>query len=149
MARRKTQTPPPTPPSITPAKGIELLKRLREKGETLLSNRPLKTEDYDAWENTAREYLTKAFGSDSANISSLIDIGHYGSFPMNAPAQWWENHRAESLQKKLVMLDSLVELLETEMEISSPENAGLPEPEVGEGVFLVHGHTKPLCTESA
>ncbi len=144
MVRRNNQSPPSTPPSISPYKGIELLKRLREKGEKLLSSRPLKSEDHNAWENTAREYLAKAFGSDSANIGSVVDIGHYGSFPMNAPPEYWENHEAASLQKKLVMLDSLVELLETEIEISSPEKVNMPEPVIGEGVFLVHGHNEGI-----
>lgn len=145
MARRKTPpAPPPTPPSISPHKGIELIRRLRDKGENLLSSRPIKSEDYQAWENTAREFLTKAFGSDSANIGSVIDIGHYGIVPMNAPPEYWENERAESLRKKLVMLDSLAELLQTEIEINSPSAATLPEIIMGEGVFLVHGHNEGL-----
>lgn len=145
MARRKIPTaPPPTPPSISPDKGIELIRRLREKGTSLLSNRPIKSEDYEAWENTAREFLTKAFGSDSANIGSVIDIGRYGIVPMGAPAEYWENERAENLQKKLVMLDRLAELLQTDIEISSPGAATSPEVIMGEGVFVVHGHNEGI-----
>jgi predicted nucleotide-binding protein len=141
---RKQQTPPPTPPSLSPAKSIELLRRQREKAEKLLSSRPLKPEDYDAWENMTREFLVKAFGSDSANIESLLDIGKYGSFPMNAGSEWWANHRTESLRKQLVMLDSLIELLETEVELISPEPSFLPTVTIGNGVFLVHGHNQGI-----
>jgi predicted nucleotide-binding protein len=130
---------------ISPKKGIELLKRQYVKGKQLLTQRPLKPDDYSAWENTTREYLIKAFGATSTNISAVLDIGKYGVFPMSATEKYWEEQRAQNLERQLVMLDSLIELLETEIELQS-DAAGSDEQgsSMSNSVFLVHGHNQGI-----
>jgi hypothetical protein len=79
---------------------MALLQQQIEKGRALLGARPISSDDYSAWELVTRNYLEKAFGKNSANVTSVTSAGHYGSFPMNAGEQWWENHRAENLQTR-------------------------------------------------
>ena len=82
------------------------------KGRSLLSARPIDQAKLNAWENTTREFLLKAFGPDSSNVSSVIDIGKYGVFPTEAGPEWWERHHAKSLSEQLTMLRSTIEQLE-------------------------------------
>lgn len=129
---------------ISPLKGIELLKRQYEKGKTLLSKRPLSSDDYGAWENTTKEYLIKAFGPTSSNINAVLDIGKYGAFPMSATEKYWEERRSEDLGKQLVMIDSLIELLETEIELQPESDNKGENLNPGNNVFLVHGHNNGI-----
>jgi predicted nucleotide-binding protein len=139
MTRRKAQASTPLPPSISPARGIELLNRQYEKGQSLLSNRPTKEEEYAAWENITREYLSKSFGSDSPNVRSVLDIGKGGGFLLDADESYWENRRADSLQRQLVMIKGLIEVLETELEEDVPAILSPLISSVSNRVFLVHG----------
>src|SRR5687767_8471399 len=116
---RSTKLPSPRLPEVSADKGISLLRQQIEKGRTLLASRPISSDDYSAWELVTRNYLEKAFGKNSPNVTSVTSAGHYGSSPMNAGEQWWENHRAENLQTKLRRLEALVELLSTEIALDS------------------------------
>ncbi len=119
------------------------MQRQIERANELLKNRPLKSDAYSAWFNTTREFLVKAFGSNSPNVGSVLDIGRYESHPMNAGELYWENHRVKTLNGQLTMLASLVELLQTEAELQS---GGQKQPHIaaphGNRVFLVHGRNE-------
>ena len=106
---------------VSTSEGIFLLKRQNERGKQLLELSPIDIAHYRAWENTTREFIVKAFGCNSPNIKSLTSIGKYGSFPINGDDEWWNQHRVESLNKQLVMLDSLIDQLETELLLSPKE----------------------------
>jgi predicted nucleotide-binding protein len=155
MATRK---PPARPsvgaPEIGPADAIRLLTQQIQRAEELLANRPIKSDALSAWELLTKNFLTKAFGNFSPNVSAVVDIGKYGSFPMNAGPDWWENHNAKSLQSKISRLRGLVELLETELTLSGDSSQPQPQPpEVphppSRRVFLVHGHNDGLLHEVA
>lgn len=146
--RRKPSIPIVKPPSVLPERGIELLTKQRDKALELLNSRPLTSDQYAAWENTTREFLVMAFGPDSPNVRSVMDIGHYGSFPMNASEQWWENHRALSLQRKTSVLESCIEVLETQVEGTKTEEQEEELP-IGDRVFLVHGRDQAMREETA
>lgn len=125
-------------PSLSTSKAIELLKKQYKKGRLLLNKRPLKNEQYKTWENTTRDILVKAFGINSINISAVMEIGKHGDFPVSATERYLEEHRANSLDKQLVAIDGLVELLHTELEIKSDSKNSLVKSET---VFLVHGQS--------
>lgn len=157
MATRK---PPAKPvvgaPEIAPADAIRLLNQQIQRAEELLSNRPIKSDALNGWELLTKNFLTKAFGNFSPNVSAVVDIGKYGSFPMNAGPDWWENHNAKSLQSKISRLRGLVELLETELTLSgasSQSEVPQRQPDVPQTpsrrVFLVHGHNDGLLHEVA
>lgn len=154
MAPRRTRTETievVTPPSVSPQVGIDLLRKQVSRGKEFLSNRPIDGDKYSAWENTTREFLVKAFGSGSPNVSNVIDIGKYGSFPFNPSPEWCQNHYAQSLQSQLTTLESLIDLLQTEIEISSSTSntsQATTQP-VSNRVFIVHGHQESFRETTA
>ena len=113
MARKDKSSPrADTPPSVDASRGSVFVKRQIDKAQDILKARPVDSDDYEAWENTTREVLIKCFGSASDNISSVGDVGKYGSFPMNAGEAYWEQRRFENLGKKIKLLGSCLEQLE-------------------------------------
>lgn len=150
MATRK---PPAVPsigaPEIAPDDGIRLLNQQIQRAEELLSARPLPPDALSSWELLTKNFLTKAFGNYSPNVKAVTDIGKYGSSPMNAGADWLENHNAQSLQSKVSRLRGLVELLETELALSGEGSVKEVQPQLSRRVFLVHGHHDGLLHEVA
>jgi len=137
---RKRQPEMPSEPEVDPETGIRFLKRQIEKGRALLASRPLSDDAYKQWELLTRNYLEEAFGRNSPNISSVMDVGKYGAFPMGAGDEWWENQRAESLTTQLTRLDGLVELLQTELQLQGGRLISRPAfTSTGHRIFLVHG----------
>ncbi len=142
MARRRKEPDPPERPEVDPTTGIRLLEEQLGKGRALLQSRPLNSDCYEQWELVTRNYLEKAFGRNSPNVSSVTDVGKYGAFPMGAGEGWWENHRAEILQTQLARLEGLVELLRTEQQLQGAGTVSgvLANAPKGHRIFLVHGH---------
>ena len=134
---------------LSPEQGIKLLKRQIAEGEELLSSRSISSDDYSSWELVNRNYLEKAFGRNSPNVSSVTDVGKFGAFTMGAGDEWWKNHRAKSLQTQLKKLHGLVELLNTEIQLGGGGATKLPEQVTGLRVFLVHGHDETVLHETA
>jgi predicted nucleotide-binding protein len=151
MATKRPHTTPTVgAPEISPFDGVRLLGQQIHRGEEILASRPIKSDAFSSWELLTKNFLSKAFGNLSPNVSAVVDIGKYGSFPMNAGPDWWENHNATSLQTKISRLRGLVELLETELLLSG-ETPSPPETivEPSRRVFLVHGHHDGLLHEVA
>jgi predicted nucleotide-binding protein len=142
---RKSSEPPRGDPNIPPSKGIELIKRQIEAGNALL-NQSLDSATYSSWENTTKIYLEKAFGNNHPNATKLVEYGKFGSFPVNAPPQWWANWRAKNLQGQLTLLDGFIDVLKTEAELAEPRAAAAIDPErtTSRKIFLVHGHETGL-----
>ena len=141
MARSKAPVrPEPEPPQVPPVQGIQLVESQIAKAEELLKNRPLGKDEYSTWELLTRNYLEKAFGRHSSNVRSVTDVGKYGAFPWNAGEQWWEAHRADSLQTQLHKLVGLRDLLKTELQLTGGEVATVASEPTGHKIFLVHGH---------
>lgn len=149
MAKKRTTEPRRGLPQIDPEQGIELLRQLIQRGRGLLDGRPLATDTYSAWELLARNYLEKAFGQDSPNVSSITDVGKYGAFPIGAGEAWWERHRAESLGTQLSKLEGLVELLQTEVQLATRSPLPASPAELGHTIFIVHGHDEAVLHETA
>lgn len=150
MAKRKAPTQTVSPPEISPAKGIELLKIQIDKGEKILSSRPIVKDGYSSWILVTRNYLEKTFGQNSPNVSTITDVGRYGSFPMGASEQWWDERRAKNLKTQINKLGGLVELLQTEIQLEQDAPATIiPEIIHGHRLFLVHGHNDGILHEVA
>lgn len=149
-----TRKAPPKPlvvaPEIAPSDGIRLLNQQIRRAEELLASRPIKPDALSSWELLTKNFLSRAFGDFSPNVSAVVDIGKYGSFPMNAGPEWWDERHAKSLQTKVSRLRGLVELLETELSLTG-EAPSQPESPVvvSRRVFLVHGHHDGLLHEVA
>ena len=149
MAKARQQAPELGPPQVDPVRGKALLQGQIDKGKKLLAVRPIPSDDYRAWELVTKNFIEKAFGTNSPNIRSVTDVGKYGSFPINAGEAYWEHHRAESLQTQIKKLEGLVELLETELQLSVGHIPAITLPVPGHRVFLVHGHEKAILNEVA
>ena len=108
MARAKKPAEVGTP-DISPAKAIELLQRHLKSGDNLLAQPRLGGDEYATWTMLARNYLEKAFGKNSPNVTSVMSVGRYGAFPMDADEAWWAAHRLDAtslLQSEPVPSDS-------------------------------------------
>jgi predicted nucleotide-binding protein len=134
---------------VGPDQAAELLRKQVEAGGRLLAERPVDADAYSTWGMLTRNYLEKAFGANSPNVTAITSVGKYGSFPMNAGNEWWERHRAESLQSQLAKLNGLIELLVTEKELQSGHSIAVPASARGHKIFLVHGHDALALQETA
>lgn len=148
MVKRNPVKDPPESPQVLPSIGIKLLRELLGKGRELLQDRPLSSNKHSAWELLARNYLEKAFGVNSPNVSSVLD--DWGSIiNYNADESDLEERRAGNLQTQLIKLERLIELLNTEIQLSVGESIQNKPLEFGYKVFLVHGHDMAVLHETA
>jgi len=144
MARRKTDEPE-IPPSINVRDGIELLKKQKEKLQKILDSRPIDKSQHDAWENTTKDFLIKIFGSKSDNIRAVIYAsGGVLSFGMRPSER--EAYRITQIQNQIKMLESCIEQLETQIELSGKTIEKEKEVLTGNNneVFIVHGHNNEI-----
>jgi uncharacterized protein (TIGR02391 family) len=113
---KKQQLPPPQPPSVPPERGIELLRRQREKGEDLLAARPIDEHAGDPWYNTTIAFLVECFGSGSHNLRNFAYAGGAQVGIAGGSKEYYEERRAEILEARLKILDSCIEQLEAKVE---------------------------------
>lgn len=153
MTNRKIQPVPIVPPSLTPKKAITLLNRQIDLGKKLLSGDLVNEDDLDAWESVTKDFLTKSFGSQSDHIKEVIDIGKYGSYPMNAPKKYWDDKRRKDLVSKIKILDGLIDVLNTDAELQTQyfdvTSSQEEDTKNNLSIFLVHGHDDSLVHEVA
>jgi hypothetical protein len=147
---RKSQPNPPGKPQVFADVGIRLLQKQIDKANALLAARPLSSDDDGQWQLLTRNYLEKAFGTGSPNVSNVTDVTSHFAYPMDADEAWWENSRAEDLSTQVTRLEGLVELLETEIQLGRDESVAPPSV-VGTGyrIFLVHGRSEAALQEVA
>jgi hypothetical protein len=55
--------------------GHTLLQQQIDNGRALWEHRPLSSDDIGAWDLVTRNYLEKAFGKNSANVTSVTSAG--------------------------------------------------------------------------
>lgn len=148
MAKRNPVKEPPGLPQVPPSTGLKLLRDLFAKGEELLQNRPLSSDAHSTWELLARNYLEKAFGVNSPNVSSVLNTGLH-VISSSANESFLEKRRAEDLQTQLKRTEGLIELLSTEIQLSEGGPIQNKPTEFGYKVFLVHGHGMAVLHETA
>lgn len=104
MAKRTSRAGSPSsiPPSFPRKRAAELLRRQLQKGDTFLRTRPLNPADHATWKSLTRDLLTRAFGSGSPNVDSVMAVGKYEVYPPNPPEDWLEHRRAQRLQGHLI-----------------------------------------------
>lgn len=146
---KKPTTPVVGAPEVPPSKGIELLRKNLQEGEELLARGGISSDDHSTWVLLARNYLEKAFGQNSPNVTAVTNAGRYGSFPMNAGEAWWQQHRTQTLQSQLRKMQGLIELLGTEVALQDDHVVPAPAHQNGHKIFLVHGHDELALHETA
>ncbi len=140
MAKRQ-QPPPPVQPSLSPARGLELLKRQHEKGEKL--TKAINPDEYEAWTTTTQEYLLKCFGSESNNVHNFPYRG-IGVFVAGMGDA--ERNRAAELTRQLRLLAACIEQLDEEVEHAgaTDDNRSTGPSAPTNRVFVVHGRDERL-----
>jgi predicted nucleotide-binding protein len=69
---------------------------------------------------------------------------------MGADESWWERHRRSSLATQVPLLEGLVELLETNVQLEGGVNPVVSHGNAfGQKIFLVHGHDEAVLHEVA
>jgi predicted nucleotide-binding protein len=130
--------------SVDPATGISLLRRQVEKGRELLDHTPLVTATHTAWQNTTRDFLVKAFGSDSPNINAVLRASSDHGLYMGMGDAAYEQYLASKLVNQLKIMESCIEQLETEIDLASSvghqPHGRVIDLQASNRVFVVHGH---------
>ena len=148
MVKRNPVKDSPGLPQVLPSIGLKLLRELLSKGQELLQNRPLSSDGHSTWELLARNYLEKAFGVNSPNVSTVLSGGVF-FVSMDADESYFEKKRAENLQTQLKKIEGLIELLNTEIQLSEGEPIQNKPAGFGYKIFLVHGHDMAFLHEAA
>lgn len=150
MARSKAPQPPtPGPPQVSADKGLMLVEQLIAKARHLLENRPVSSDAHGRWLLLAENYLSKAFGTNSPNVTAVTTAGMYGTFPIDAGEEYWEQHRADVLTSQISNLEGLSELLRTDIQLDQGIAPTARVEPSGRSVFLVHGHDNAILHETA
>ncbi|MGD0657275.1 MAG: nucleotide-binding protein [Syntrophorhabdales bacterium] len=143
MVRKPTTkgaTEQETDRSVDPQSGIQLLRRLIEQATELSSRPQLVSSDVQAWKATARDYLVRAFGSRSPNVSLVI---HASGDTVHLRIDARRYYQSE-LCNKIKMLSSCIEQLETEIELEAhsvaSDNDDSRDVSESNRLFVVHGH---------
>ncbi len=147
MAQRsKSKEEPEIQRSFDPKTGIQLLQRQIDKAKELLAKSPIDTSDHTAWINTTRGYLIKAFGSKSPNVTSVIHTSSSVGLDRGMEDTEYEKYIASLIENQIKMLNSCIEQLETEIELSKvqkkDEQPTIKSP--SNKVFIVHGHNQGI-----
>ena len=154
--RQQTQKQSNIGPSLPPEQAAQLLIKQRDKGKYLLENRPITSAADQTWKTVTREVLSKAFGPDSPNVVSVMDVGKYAfTFADSVTEAQWEQQRFDDMATRLEIIDGLIELLKAHADLAetggsaiSPERS-LNSPRISNRVFLVHGHNEAAIQETA
>ena len=149
MAKKGSTPPTQGPPQVPREQGINLIQAQIHKAKALLASRPISEDNYKTWQLLTKNFLEKAFGINSPNVSSIMDSGVVWSYPMDAGPDWWENKHASCLQTQVAKLESLIELLQTEMQLSGGQVPTALPTVSGHRIFLVHGHDEGVLHETA
>jgi len=132
MTKRSSSpsAPPPIPPTLSSRDAHRLLSAQAEKGRGVLANRPIDEGAYDAWENTTREFLIQAFGSDSGNVMSFGRARSRAVF-LGGSEEDYEGRRADNIDNQLKMLASAIEQLDAQIQLRGellPEHGDPSDP---------------------
>lgn len=110
----------------------------------MLKHRPLQSSDHTAWNNTTRDYLVKVFGSASPNVSAVIQASSDHGLYMGMGDEAFEEYEVSQLANQIKMLESCIEQLETEIELSGARLDSsadkVSSTVISPRVFVVHGH---------
>lgn len=148
MARRssKPEAPEQTPPSIPTAKGIELLQRQVLAGKKLVEGQLLSEHEFDAWTDLSEQCVIRALGRHSDRHYSFLNAGPWvGCLVGDYDPHSEIGVRRQQLGDKIANLESSVEVLKLDLELTNEPTGSLPTVTASaqtndSKVFLVHGH---------
>lgn len=121
MAKRSNRVTEEIPPSLGKEQGARVLTAMKEKGETLLTKRPVLEAAYNTWSNATLEYIKKVFGSHSGHISTFIGQIQirYANFENPRDENVLDEQSIAQFKTRLQVLESLIDQLKTDIAIES------------------------------
>jgi predicted nucleotide-binding protein len=142
-----------TPPVISLEDGKQRLETMREKGRTILANRPLAESAVQVWASTTADYIKQTFGSESGHLTTFWGAGRIRMEDASYE-EYYEEEDAQELKRRIQVLDSLIDQIDTELQFSkSRVDAGVRRERATESIkckiFLVHGHDNAALHEVA
>ena len=148
MARRpKSREPEQTPPSVSPAKGIEIVQRQVDAGKKLVGN-TISEHEFDAWTDLSEQCVIRAFGRNSDRHFSFQNAGPWVGFSVSGygdDPRSEQTDRRDRLKDRFANLESSIEVLKLDIELAAAPNS-IPVGTASEQsvndqkVFIVHGH---------
>ena len=143
-----------TPATLAPDQAAQLLRTQCEKGRQLLNSRPITSASEQAWETVTHDLLIRAFGDTSPNIDRVMGVGRYDFTFGGGNETEWERSRVKNMETRLEIIDGLIDLLDSQANLAATGSVSSAEPssaqsEVGNRVFLVHGHDEAILHETA
>jgi serine/threonine protein kinase len=126
----KRQRPPSelSGPTVTPAVGISLIRRLVEAARTLQSSAKLAHSDIQAWNDEAADYLAQALGAGSSTIKSVLHTGGDVGLWSDMSEADLQRELQGQLANKIKLLNSCIRRLETSIEIAGAPPVEGPQP---------------------
>lgn len=142
------------PPTLTLNQASQLLHSHCEKGRQLLASRPISSSSEQVWETVAHDLLIRSFGSASPNIDRVMNVGRYDFTFGGGNETEWEEARAKNMKTRLEILDGLIDLLNSQVNLAAADSVNSDSlssaiGQIGNTVFLVHGHDEAVIHETA
>jgi uncharacterized protein (TIGR02391 family) len=104
----------PKGPTISLDDGRRRFDVMRDKAKAMLSNRPLNESAVETWNTTCIKYIEETFGEGSSHLYTFIGPVRIRPSRGDFYDQYAEQEDAEKLQKRINVLESLIELIDTE-----------------------------------
>jgi uncharacterized protein (TIGR02391 family) len=105
----------PKGPTISPEEGRRRFEVMRDKAKAMLNNRPLNESAVDTWTTTCIKYIAETFGEGSSHLYTFIGPVRIRPSRGDYYDNYAEQEDAEKLQKRINVLESLIELIDTEI----------------------------------
>ena len=105
----------PKGPTISREEGRRRFEVMRDKAKAMLSNRPLNESGVQTWTTSCIKYFQETFGEGTSHLDTFIGPIRIRPSGGDYYDQYAEQEDAEKLQKRINVLESLIELIDTEL----------------------------------
>jgi len=118
---KRSNYPEPKPPTISHREGKQRLQVMRDKAVAMLENRPLAESAVKTWTNTSVDYIKQIFGEDSPHLETFRGEVRIMMVQGNPSYDAYPEHAdAEQLQRRVRVLNDLIDLIDQELSFSAP-----------------------------
>src|SRR5437764_14744847 len=114
MAKRRDY-PEPKGPTISLDEGRRRFTVMRDKANGMLSNRPLNESAVETWNTSCIQYIQQTFGEGTSHLDTFIGPIRIRPSGGDYYDQYAERDDAEKLQKRINVLESLIQLIDMEL----------------------------------
>ncbi len=112
MAKKTTKDPEIGNPTVSPAEGCDLVRELKQNAETLVGKGRVTHEEEQAWQSSAEQSLTEAFGRDHPMIHRVVHAQASRPFNIGMSPDEKAALRSEEMAAKVMQLSVALQTLE-------------------------------------